>query len=92
MTRTVRISEETAEIIQRQVDQGHHADMESAIAEAARLLHQRDEELELLEQSLVGISKADRGELLSWTPELLPGRDASLCGPFSVVSGRYGNL
>lgn len=70
MNKTVQLSEQTAEIVQRKVDQGLYQDAESAVAEAVRLLDEYDYERYLAAQLQIGVDEADRGEVLEWTPEL----------------------
>jgi Arc/MetJ-type ribon-helix-helix transcriptional regulator len=70
MSVTVKVSEETAEIVQRKVDQGLYPDVETAWAEAARLHDEYADEQELRAALQIGIDEADRGEVLEWTPEL----------------------
>lgn len=70
MITTVHLSEEIAAIVQRKVDQGLYANVETAITEAVRLLDEHDYERYLRAQLQVGIDEADRGEVLEWTPEL----------------------
>ena len=70
MSKNVPVSDAIAEIVQRKVDQGLYADVETAIAEAVRLLDEHDYDRCLRAQLQVGIDEADRGEVLEWTPEL----------------------
>jgi hypothetical protein len=70
MSVTIRISQETADLVQRKVDQGLYPDLETAFAEAARLLDEQDYVRDLRAELQIGIDEADRGELLEWTPEL----------------------
>ena len=70
MSVTIKVSEETAEIVQRKVDQGLYPDFETAWAEATRLLDEYADEQELRAALQIGIDEADRGEVLEWTPEL----------------------
>jgi Arc/MetJ-type ribon-helix-helix transcriptional regulator len=70
MTKMVQVSDETAEIIQRQVDLGLYPDAESAVAEAIRLLDEHDDHYDLLAKLQVGIDQIARGDVVEWTPEL----------------------
>lgn len=69
MSVTVQISEETAEIIQRKVEQGLYADTETALAEAARLLDELDLDPNLVAQIQIGIDQAERGDVYPWNDE-----------------------
>jgi Arc/MetJ-type ribon-helix-helix transcriptional regulator len=70
MGKYVTVTEETAEIIQRKVDQGLYADVETAFAEAARLLDEYDYVQELREMLREAEEEIDRGEAIPWTREL----------------------
>jgi Arc/MetJ-type ribon-helix-helix transcriptional regulator len=70
MSKMVRVSDETAEIIQRTIDQGLYTDAESVVAEAMRLFREFEDDGELRAQLQVGIDQIARGEVLEWTPEL----------------------
>ena len=70
MTKTIHVTDETVEIIQRKVDEGLYADVETAFAEAARLLDEYDYNKELRAKLQEGIDQAERGETVPWTREL----------------------
>ena len=70
MTKTIHLTDETVEIIQRKVDEGLYADVETAFAEAARLLDEFDYNKELGAKLQEGIDQAERGETVPWTREL----------------------
>ena len=69
MSKTVQLSGETAEIVQRKVDQGLYADAESAVAEAVRLLDEQDELLALRAKIQVGLDQVERGDLIPFNDE-----------------------
>jgi antitoxin ParD1/3/4 len=69
MSKMGQLSGETAEIVQRKVDQGLYADAESAVAEAVRLLDEYDREEALLAKFQVGIDELERGEGIPWNEE-----------------------
>jgi hypothetical protein len=70
MNKMVPVSEETAAIIQRKVDQGLYPDLETAFAEAARLLDEYDYGQQLRAELQIGIDEVDRGDVIEWTPDL----------------------
>ncbi|HYP60991.1 MAG TPA: hypothetical protein VEQ36_11240 [Thermomicrobiales bacterium] len=69
MSVTINVSEETAEMVQRKVDQGLYPDLETAWAEAARLLDEYDREEALLSKLQVGLDQLERGEGIPWNEE-----------------------
>jgi hypothetical protein len=70
MSVTIKVSEETAEMVQRKVDQGLYPDLETAWAEAARLLDEQDYVRDLREKLREAQEEIERGEYVLWTPEL----------------------
>lgn len=71
MATTVQMSEETAAIVQRKVEQGLYADAASAVAEAVRRLDEDDRyERELHAQLQVGQDQIERGEVREWSRAL----------------------
>lgn len=70
MSKLIRVSDETADLVQRVVDQGRYADVETAWADAARLLDEQDYNRELQEMLQEAIDEIERGEGIPWTPEL----------------------
>ena len=70
MGKMVTVSDETAEIIQRQVDLGLYPDAASAVAEAMRLLEEHEDERDLRAKLQIGIDQIARGDVVEWTPEL----------------------
>jgi len=69
MSVTINVSEETAEMVQRKVDQELYPDLETAWAEAARLLDEYDREEALLSKLQVGLDQLERGEGIPWNEE-----------------------
>lgn len=65
----VDVSQETAEIIQRKVDQGLYVDAGSAVAEAMRLLDEYDSDRDLRAKLQVAIDELERGEGIPWNDE-----------------------
>lgn len=60
-------------MIREKVDSGEYPDSASVIAEAVRLLAERDDrqKLERRRAALqIGIDQIERGEVVEWTPEL----------------------
>jgi hypothetical protein len=70
MSVSITVSEETAEMVQRKVDQGLYPDLETAWAEAARLLDEQDYVRDLREKLSEAEVQIERGEYVLWTPEL----------------------
>jgi len=81
MSKTVQIANETAEIIQRTVDQGLFPDPETAFAEAVRLLDELEDDHELRARLQVVLDEFARGKAIPWNEEtkqhiLREGREA----------------
>jgi hypothetical protein len=70
MSVTIKVSEESAEMVQRKVDQGLYPDLESAWGEAARLLDEQDYVRDLRKKLREAEEEIERGEYDLWTPEL----------------------
>jgi hypothetical protein len=70
MSVTIKVSEETAEMVQRQVDQGLYPGLETAWAVAAQLLDEQDYVRDLREKLREAEKQIERGEYDLWTPEL----------------------
>lgn len=69
MSVTIKIAQETADLFQRKVDQGLYPDLETAYAEAARLLDEQDDLTALRAKLQVGLDQMQRGEVLLWNEE-----------------------
>jgi hypothetical protein len=70
MSVNIKVSEASAEMIQRKVDQGLYPDLETAWAEAARLLDEQDYVRDLREKLREAEEQIERGEYELWTPDL----------------------
>jgi predicted transcriptional regulator len=70
MSVTIKVSEETAAAFQGKVDRGLYPDLETAFAEAARLLDEVEYNRSLQAKIQVGLDQAERGEVVPWTREL----------------------
>ena len=70
MSRTVQISDETAAKFQGKVDRGLYPDLETAFAEAARLLDELEYNRSLQAKIQMGLDEIERGEVVPWTREL----------------------
>jgi hypothetical protein len=70
MPKTIQVSDEAAALVQRIVDQGRYADVETAWADAARLLDEQDYNRELQEKLQEAMEQVERGEVFPWTREL----------------------
>jgi antitoxin ParD1/3/4 len=70
MNKTIQLSDETIEILQRKIDQGLYADAETAVAEAVRRLNDKDHDDEaLLDKLQIGINELERGDGIPWNEE-----------------------
>ena len=70
MSKTVQMSDETAARFQRKVDRGLYPGLETAFAEAARLLDELEYNRSLQAKIQVGLDEVERGEVVPWTREL----------------------
>ena len=70
MSVSIKVSDETAKIIQGKVEQGLYPDLETAFAVAARLLDEQDYARDLRKKLREADEEIERGEYVVWTPEL----------------------
>lgn len=67
----IRLSSEAQAVVQKFVARGNYDDAEAVLAEALRLLVERDQLTRLKAAIAVGVEQAERGQVVPWTPELL---------------------
>lgn len=72
MTMQVSLTEEDEAIVRSRIASGHNYDASEVVAEALRLLHDRDHERELLLAALVaGEESAARDGVIEWSPSYM---------------------
>lgn len=67
----IQLSPEAEATIRDFVKRGDYSDPEAVVAEALRVLEERDQHAKLKAAIAVGIEQIERGEVVEWTPDFL---------------------
>lgn len=67
----IRLTPEAEATIRNFVERGDYGDAEAVVAEALRVMAERDQYVKLKAAIAVGMEQYESGEMIPWTPDML---------------------